>query len=124
MPPNGFRKPSKPRHAKLTAAADVLQGLLQNSKSQLSDGFLRWKLEKQWAQVIGETISEQTLPCAFEHGILYIWVAHPAWMQQLWYFQEPIKEKVNAWVGREWARQVRFTLSRRAASTLPANSPD
>jgi predicted nucleic acid-binding Zn ribbon protein len=89
----------------------------------MSDGFLRWKLEKQWPQVMGETISEQTLPCAFEHGILYIWVAHSAWMQQLWYFQEPIKEKVNAWAGREWVRQVRFTLSRRAATKLPEGSP-
>ena len=107
------------RNAQLTQAADVLQGLLQNSKSQLSDGFLRWRLEQQWEEVVGKTLAEQTLPVAFERGTLFLWVRHPAWMQQLWFFQEPIKEKVNLFLGRPWARQVRFTLSRRAATTEP-----
>ena len=107
------------RSAHLTAAADVLQALLQNSKSQLSDGFLRWRLEQQWPEVVGKTISEQTLPVAFERGTLHIWVRHSAWMQQLWFFQEAIKEKVNTHLGREWVKQIRFTLSRRAATPDP-----
>lgn len=109
--PKNQRKNSDP-----TAAADVLQVLLQNSKSQLSDGFLRWRLEQQWAEVVGTTIAEQTLPAAFERGTLHIWVKHPAWMQQLWFFQETIKEKVNKHLGKTWAKQVRFTLSKRAAT--------
>jgi hypothetical protein len=120
-----------PKHkAHLTTAADVLQGLLQNSKSGLGDGFLRWRLEQQWVDIVGKTIAEQTLPVAFEKGTLFIWVRHSAWMQQLWYFQEPIKEKVNAHIGAspnkshpgEWCRQVKFTLSRRAATTTPEGS--
>jgi predicted nucleic acid-binding Zn ribbon protein len=103
-------------------AADVLQSLLQNSKSQLGDGFLRWRLEQEWVQVVGATIAEQTVPCAFEHGILYIWVRHSVWMHQLSFFQEQIKEKVNSHVGRAWARNVRFTLNRRAATTEPGSS--
>jgi predicted nucleic acid-binding Zn ribbon protein len=114
----------KKRSAQLTAAADVLQGLLQNSKNQLADGFLRWRLEQQWSEIVGATIAEQTLPCAMENGILYIWVKHSAWMQQLWYFQEPIKEKVNSHVGRKLVHQVRFTLSRRAAMTASESSQD
>jgi len=96
---------------------DVLQALLQNGKSHLADGFLRWRLEQNWSEVVGPTIAEQTLPVAFTHGTLYIWVRHSAWMQQLWYFQEPILEKVNSYVGKEWAARIRFTLSRRAATT-------
>lgn len=114
----------KNRHSQLNAAADVLQNLLQNSKSQLGDGFLRWRLEQQWSQVVGSTIAEQTLPAAFERGILHIWVRHSAWMQQLWFFQEAIKDKVNAHLGRPWVREVRFTLSRRAATTEPSSSRD
>ena len=127
-----------PKHkAHLTTAADVLQGLLQNSKSGLGDGFLRWRLEQQWPEIVGKTIAEQTLPVAFERGTLFIWVRHPTWMQQLWYFQEPIKEKVNAHIGgapvrgkaltgaaSEWCKQVKFTLSRRAATTTPEGSGD
>lgn len=107
-----------------TAAADVLQGLLQNSKSQLSDGFLRWRLEKQWAEVVGAAIAENTLPAAFERGTLHIWVRHSAWMQQLWFFQDTIKEKVNTHLGKTWVHQVRFTLSKRAATTDVDSSLD
>jgi predicted nucleic acid-binding Zn ribbon protein len=112
------------KKSQLTTASDVLQGLLQNSKSQLSDGFLRWRLEQQWPEVVGGTISEQTLPVAFEKGTLHIWVKHSAWMQQLWFFQDAIKEKVNAHLGKNWVKQVRFTLSRRAATTVPGGSGD
>jgi predicted nucleic acid-binding Zn ribbon protein len=121
--------PKKPnRNAHLTGAADVLQGLLQNSKSQLADGFMRWRLEQQWAEVVGDSIAQQTLPVAFERGTLFIWVRHSTWMQQLWYFQDLIKDKVNAYFqrqpGAEWCRQVKFTLSRRAATTGPSYSGD
>lgn len=117
-----IRKPK--REDKLTQAADVLQGLLQNSKSHLSDGFLRWRLEQEWKDIVGPTIAEQTAPCAFERGVLWVWVRHSVWMQQLHFFGESIKEKVNAHVGRDWARDVKFTLNRRAATTEPKSSED
>jgi predicted nucleic acid-binding Zn ribbon protein len=122
------RGKSAKHQAHLTAAADVLQVLLQNSKSELSDGFLRWRLEQQWDDVVGAVIAQQTLPVAFEKGSLFIWVRHPTWMQQLWYFQDVIKEKVNRHLerepGREWCRQVKFTLNRRAAQTEQERSGD
>ncbi len=112
------------RNAQLTQAADVLQGLLQNSKSHLSEGFVRWRLEQKWPEIVGATIAEQSLPCAFEKGTLFIWVKHPTWMQQLWFFQEDIKTKVNAHLGYEWAQQIKFTLNRRAATTGLKSSSD
>jgi len=93
--PQDPKRKFKKRNAQLTQAADVLQGLLQNSKSHLSDGFIRWRLEQEWADVVGPTISGQTVPCAFEKGILFIYVKHPAWAQELRFFQDSIKEKVN-----------------------------
>lgn len=123
--PKGPTKPAKMKPRKnghLTAAADVLQVLLQNSKSQLSDGFLRWRLEQQWPQIVGQMISEQTLPAALERGTLHVWVKHPTWMQQLWYFQDAIKDKVNEHLDKNVVFQVRFTLSKRAATRLPEES--
>jgi predicted nucleic acid-binding Zn ribbon protein len=122
---NGDRpkKAVKRSNAQAFSAADVLQGLLQNSKSELADGFQRWRLEQNWPAIVGATIAAQTMPAAFERGTLFIWVRHPTWMQQLWYFQEPIKDKVNEHVGRRWVQQVKFTLNRRAATTVPEGSP-
>ncbi len=101
----------------LTPMSDVLQLLLQNGKSELADGFSRWRLEQKWPEIVGATIAAQTLPVAYERGCLYIWVQHSAWMQQLWFFQDVIREKVNAHIGHPWARTIKFTLSRRAAVT-------
>ena len=116
--------PKKKRVSQLTQVADVLQGLLQNSKSELSDGFTRFRLEQEWTEVVGPTIGSQTLPCAFEKGTLFIYVKHPAWAQELRFFQDSIREKVNTHLNREWAKYIRFTLSRRAATTELKNSGD
>lgn len=116
--------PKKRKNAQLTQAADVLQGLLQNSKSHLSDGFIRYRVEQQWADIVGPTISQQTIPCAFEKGTLFIYVQHPAWSQQLRFFQEDIRQKVNAHLNQEWAKRIVFTLNRRAATTELKNSSD
>lgn len=112
----------KNRDAKshLLPAEQVLQTLLANSKSDLSDGFTRWKLERQWEAVVGAAIAKETAPAAYERGTLHIWVRSSSWMQQLWFFQETIREKVNAHLGREWARKVNFTLNRRSSREAPA----
>ena len=121
-PPKDLRKLferqfKKARQAKshLLPASDVLQILLRNSKSELSDGFTRFKLEQQWESVVGPAIAKETAPCAFERGTLHVWVRSSSWMQQLWFFQDAIRDKTNAFLGREWAKQIRFTLSRRAS---------
>ena len=108
-----FKKPK--RHSHLTSGADVLQALLTNGKSQIADGFLRWRLEQSWGEIVGETIGTQTLPCALEHGTLYIWVRHSAWIQQLWFFQDMIREKVNGFLKADHVKEVKFTLNKRAA---------
>ena len=95
--------------------ADVLQSLLLNGKSQLGDGFLRWRLEQDWLRIVGQTMAVQTVPCAIDHGVLWVWVSHPAWIQQLWFFKDIIREKVNAYLGRQLISDVRFTLNRRAS---------
>lgn len=99
----------------LTSGADVLQALLTNGKSQLGDGFLRWRLEQAWTQIVGDTIASQTLPCALERGVLFIWVRHSAWMQQLWFFKDMIRGKVNDYLQSEHVKDVKLTLNRRAA---------
>lgn len=111
------QKPKNKRHkrAHLTSGADVLQALLTNGKSQLGDGFLRWRLEQDWASIVGETIAAQTQPCALERGVLFIWVRHSAWIQQLWFFRDMIRGKANDYLRAEHIKDVKFTLNRRAA---------
>ena len=100
----------------LTSMSDVLHSLLENGKSALSDGFTRWRLEQEWPKIVGEMLAKQTVPCAYDRGVLWIHVQHAAWMQQLYYFQPQILEKVNTHLGRAWAKEVRLTVSPRAST--------
>ncbi len=109
---------------RLTPVSDVLQSLLQNGKSPLASGFTRWKLEQKWADVVGAQLAEDTLPVGFDRGVLYIWVRHPTWIQQLSFFQSDIVQKVNEYLGYKYARSVRFTLDRKASVDSSSSGAD
>src|SRR3979411_304399 len=54
----------------LLSASKVLQTLLANGKSPLSDQFLRWKIWRFWPQIVGETLGAVCEPVGFERGRL------------------------------------------------------
>ena len=108
------RKNSRP-----VLISDVLQTLLENGKSPLSAGFIRWRLEREWPQVVGESISGSSLPVGYDCGVLWVWVSHPGWIQHLRFFEGEIIKKVNAYLGYAYAQKVSFTLDRKAAVSDP-----
>ncbi len=103
----------KKKAGDLLPASNVLQTVLANGKSALSDQFLRWKIWRLWPQIVGETLAKHCEPVGFERGRLYIWVKSSARMQEIRFFEATLKDKVNEHVGRLWARDIRFTLDRR-----------
>ncbi len=103
---------SKKKKTELSAASKVLQSLLANGKSPLSDGFLRWKVWRFWPQIVGSTLSTHCEPVGYARGKLIIWVKSSARMQEIRFFEVSLKDKVNAYVDRSWVRSVRFTLDR------------
>jgi hypothetical protein len=111
------KKNSKPKNSELAAVSKVLQTLLANGKSPLSDQFQRWKLWRFWPQVVGSTLSQVCEPVGFDRGRLWIWVKSSARLQEIRFFEDTLREKINAYVGREWARSLRFTLDRRGIPT-------
>ena len=103
----------KGRKSELTATADVLQSLLQNSKSPLTEQFIRWKVWKAWPEVVGEEISRSTLPVGYLKGTLYIWVNSAARLQELIFMLEPLQNRINQFSGSRWVKSIRLTLDRR-----------
>lgn len=61
---------------------------------------------------MGATLGKVCEPVGFERGRLYIWVKSSARLQEIRFFEETLREKVNAHVGRQWTRSIRFTLDR------------
>jgi len=97
----------------LLSASKVLQTVLANGKSPLSDQFLRWKIWRFWPQIVGETMAKYSEPVGYDKRRLYIWVKSSSRMQEIRFFEHTLKKKVNDHVGREWVRSIRFTLDRR-----------
>lgn len=100
------------KKTELLPASKVLQTLLANGKSALSDNFLRWKVWRFWPQIVGQTLAGSCEPVGFERGKLHLWVKSSARMQEIRFFENTIKQKVNEHVGREWIKSLRFTLDR------------
>lgn len=106
----------------LSEVSKVLQTLLGNGKSPLSDQFLRWKLWRFWPQVVGVSLSKISEPVGYDRGRLQIWVRSSAQMQEIRFFEETLKLKVNEYVGREWVYSIRFTLDRKGIPN-PSDAP-
>lgn len=105
----------------LRPASDLVKGLMQNVQNPLAVGFLRLKLEVQWAETVGPRLAKMTAPAAYHNGVLEVWVAHSTWMQELWYVKDEIRLKVNKTLGLPadspgFCREIRFTLNRRQSS--------
>lgn len=105
----------------LAPASDLVKGLMQNVQKPLGVGFLRLKLEVQWAEIVGSRLANITAPAAYQNGVLDVWVAHSTWMQELWFVREEIRAKVNAAIARDGGsagdscHEIRLTLNRRQA---------
>lgn len=118
-------KGGKPRaKSELAAVSKVLQTLLANGKSPLSDQFLRWKLWRFWPTVVGETLGRSCEPVGFDRGRLYIWVKSSARLQEIRFFEDVLRQKVNAYLGRAWARELRFTTDRRGIPREAEATPE
>ena len=111
------------KRRELAPASKVLQTLLGNGKSPLSDQFLRWKIWRFWAKVAGPTLASHCEPVGYDRGRLIVWVKSSARMQEIRFVEKSLKQKVNEYVGREWVKYVRFTLDRRGVPEQDQVSP-
>lgn len=100
--------------SKFKQGSEVLQALFEDGKSPLSGPFLRWKLWARWKEVVGETIAASTEPVSYHRGILWLWVRNSAWMQQMVFMREDIRNTINKKMGVNFVHTLRFTLDRRA----------
>ncbi len=102
-----------------TLSSEVLQALFENGKSELSLHFLRWKLWKKWPEFVGPTIAAASEPVSYYRGTLYLWVKNSAWMQQLVFMRDPIKDSINKKLQREYVKDIKLTMDRKSVPADP-----
>ena len=96
------------REKKLDSVANVLQGLFENSKSPLAEGFQRYRLELQWQEVVGTQIGRFSRPVDYNRGLLTIAVNNASLLTELQYFRQDLMTKINTHVGSVWVKKIRF----------------
>ena len=99
------------RNSHLTPTSDVLQSLLQNGKSPLAKGFTRWRVWREWGQIVGPELARHTEPVDYKQGILFIWVKSSARMQEVSFLSREIMHKINGFLKRKWVNRLRYTLN-------------
>ncbi len=114
----------KSRKSQLTASADVLQVLLQNGKSPLTEQFVRWRVWNSWPEVVGDEIAKHTMPVGFLKGTLYVHVNSAARMQELTFMVEHLMSRINEFSKMRWVKFIRLTLDRRSVPKPEEMSQD
>lgn len=111
------KKSEKRKSSQLTDLSSVLQSLLANGKSPLSDQFLKFKLVKSWKKIVGPTAAEASLPVSLKFSRLVIWVKSSTRLQEMRFMEEDLKHRINTYLGTDQIKEIRFTLERRRASS-------
>ncbi|MGZ5278853.1 MAG: DUF721 domain-containing protein [Pseudobdellovibrionaceae bacterium] len=108
-----------PKKAKLSAGSEVLQALFENGKSELSVHFIRWKLWKKWTEYVGPTMAGVSEPVGYQRGVLHVWVKNSAWMQQMVFMREHMRDSINKKLQQEYVKEIRLTMDRKS---VPADA--
>jgi len=73
------------------------------------DGTLkRYAVLAGWAEVVGEQIARVTEPQRIENGVLFVGVKTAPWRAELSLQRMEIQKKLNAAVGKDVVREIRF----------------
>lgn len=107
-------KDGKPKD--LNSVGDVLQGLFEKGNPRLAEDLKRFRLKSVWPQVVGGEIANHCYPKGFREGTLFLCVKGSVAMNQLLYLRTQIIEKVNEYLGINWVKELKFSLSERLDS--------
>lgn len=108
--------------SRLLPVSNVLQSLLANGKSPLSEQFIRWKLWRNWPEIVGPTLAKNCQPVGFRKGRLYVWVNSSTRLQEMRFMIGHIKDKINKHLEREWVKYIQLTLDKKSVPDLEESS--
>ncbi len=76
--------------------------------------FIRWKLWKKWPDYVGPTMAAISEPVGYQRGVLFVWVKNSAWMQQLVFMREHMRDTINKKLQQEYVKEIRLTMDRKS----------
>ncbi len=78
----------------------------------LDNRFEEVKLMRGWAEVVGPVIAQKSRPRMLKDGILIIEVENSVWMQELWFHQKQIIERIKKEYPKVDVKGIRLEIER------------
>ena len=77
-------------------------------KAGLERGVSQNKSLLVWKEVVGDKVSQNTVPEKVESGTLYIKTSNPTWRQELVFKKNDIIKKLNNKLGKNTIKEIKF----------------
>ena len=78
----------------------------------LDDKFEEARLIQGWAEVVGPVIAQRSRPRVLRDGILFIEVESSVWMQELWFHQRQIIERLKKEFPKVEVKGIRLEIEK------------
>ncbi|HBA83229.1 MAG TPA: hypothetical protein DCZ95_03955 [Verrucomicrobia bacterium] len=89
--------------------ADIIPAIMK--KLGLAPVFWEQELLKQWPDIVGAQVAQNSRPGQIERGQLCVYVRHPAWLSELSrYGQKQLLANLQARFGADRIKKIRFQL--------------
>lgn len=115
---------ARPR-ARPDRVADALRQVVQRIDPDRR--LAAYRLWTFWSDVVGAAVAARAEPASYRDGVLSVRVAGAAWMQELQFMKDELRQRLNARLGAELIRDIYFVSGaapRRApAATRPVAPP-
>ncbi len=108
------------RKSSLETALDVLQIVFQKSKGSFSDEYLRLKLERNWHNLVGSDLAQETFPRKLYKTTLYVATKSSEAQYHCRFSQDIIKERINKFLGSKVIEHLNFSHKPKEKSSYNA----
>lgn len=77
-------------------------------KMGLEKGVMQQNALLLWADIVGDSVAENTEAERIDHGVLMVKTSTPVWRQELQFQKKDIVKKLNKKLGKNIIKDIRF----------------
>lgn len=108
---------ARPR-ARPDRVADALRQVVQRIDPDRR--LAAYRLWTFWADVVGPAVAARAEPASYRDGVLSVRVAGAAWMQELQFMKDELRQRLNERLGADLIRDIYFVSGPAPRGTSPA----
>ena len=82
------------------------------------------QITKQWSQIVGTAVSQQTRPTGIYRQVLQVAVANSAWSQALMFERRQILAKLQPYLNKEAITDIHFSTAKWQTMSKPIAIPE